>query len=106
MANQYSTNGFSLAPTAHINSHLFTFVEAPMRLASEDKPKEFITASKFQAQNAKYLNPHIGLAPLKSNPGKPRKIIIAEKDVPSNFSHLDQYAFTSQREASSLLRWS
>ncbi len=46
------------------------------------------------SENAKYLDPHFGLAPLKSNPGKPSKMIIAEEDVPSNFTHLGQYAFT------------
>ncbi len=52
-------------------------------------------AIKLLVQNAKYLNPHFGLAPLKSNPGKPSKIIIAEEDVPSNFTHLGKYASTS-----------
>jgi len=34
-------------------------------------------------QNAKYLDHYFGLAPLKRNPGKTTKIIIAEEDVPS-----------------------
>ncbi len=70
-------------------------MEAAICLTSEDKPKEFITAIKVLVQNAKYLDPHFGLAPLKSNPSKLSKIIMAEEDVPSNFTHLGQYAFTS-----------
>ncbi len=67
--------GFSLTPTAHIYSHPLTFVEATICLMLEDKPKEFITAIKLLVQNAKYPNPHFGLAVLKSNSGKPSKII-------------------------------
>jgi hypothetical protein len=93
-ANQHTTKGFSLTPTAHVYSHPLTFVEAAICLMSEDKPKELIMAIKLLVQNAKYLDPHFGLTPLKSNTGKPSKIIIAEEDVPSNFTHLGQYAFT------------
>jgi hypothetical protein len=64
-------------------------------LTLEEMPKEFIMAIKLLVQNLKYLDPHIDLIPLKSNPGKPSKIIFAEEDVPSNFTHLGQYAFTS-----------
>ncbi len=94
-ANQYTTIGFSLTPTAHVYSHPLIFVEGAICLMSEDKPKEFIMAIKLLVQHAKHLDPHFGLAPLKSNPDKPSKIIMAEEDVPSNFTHLGQYAFTS-----------
>jgi hypothetical protein len=42
-----------------------------------------------------HLDPNFGLIPLKNLPGKQSKIIVSEDDVPSNFTHLGQYAFTS-----------
>ncbi len=52
-------------------------------------------AIKLLLKNVKYLDPHFGLAPLKTIPGKQSKIIFSEDDIPSNFTHLGQYAFTS-----------
>ena len=52
-------------------------------------------AIKLILKNAKYLDPNFGLAPLKNLPGGQKKIIMAEDDVPTNFTHLGQYAFTS-----------
>ncbi len=95
MANQYTTKWFSLTPTAQDYSHRLTFMEAAICSMLEDKPKEFIMAIRLVVQNAKYIESHFGLAPLKSNPSKPSKIIMAEADVPYNFTHIGQYAFTS-----------
>ncbi len=60
MSNQYTTKGFSLTPTAHPYSHPLTYVEAPICLMSEDKPKEFINAIKLLLQNAKFLDLNFG----------------------------------------------
>jgi hypothetical protein len=79
---------FSLTPTTHVYSHPLTFMEATICLMLEDKLKDFTVAAKLLVQNAKYLDSHFGLTPLKSNPDKSSKIIIAEEDVPSNFTHL------------------
>jgi hypothetical protein len=93
--NRYTTNSFAIPSTAHVHTHPLTFVEAAICLTSEDKPKEFIVAIKLLLKNAKFLDPNFGLAPLKNLPGKQTKIIVAEDDVPTNFTHLGQYAFTS-----------
>jgi hypothetical protein len=94
MSNQYFTKGFSLTPTAHPYSHPLTYVEAAI-LTLEDKPKEFINAIKLVLLNANFLDPNFGLAPLKNTTGKPVRIITIDDNVPSNFTHLGQYAFTS-----------
>jgi hypothetical protein len=70
-------------------------VEAVICLTSDNKPKECILAIKSLLQNAKFLDQNFGLAPLKNLPNKQTKIIIAEDDIPSNFTHMGQYAFTS-----------
>jgi hypothetical protein len=93
--NRYTSKGFSLTPTDHPYSHPPTYVEATICLTSEDKPKEFINAIKLVLQNAKFLDPNFGLAPLKNTTGKPIRIITTKDDVPSNFTHLGQYTFTS-----------
>lgn len=93
--NRYTTNSFKIPSTAHVHTHPLTFVEAAICLTSEDKPKEFIVAIKLLLKNAKFLDPTFGLAPLKNLPGKQTKLILAEEDVPTNFTHLGQYAFTS-----------
>ncbi len=64
--NQYTTKGFNIPPTAHIHSHPLTYVEAAICLTSDDKPKEFIMLIKLLLTNAKYLDQHFGLIPLKS----------------------------------------
>ncbi len=94
-SNRYTTKGFSLTPTAHPYSHPLTYVEATICLTLEDKPKEFINAIKLLLQNAKFLDPNFGLAPLKNTTSKPVRIIMIEDNVPSIFTHLGQYAFTS-----------
>ncbi len=94
-SNRYTTKGFAIPPTAHVHAHSLAFLEAAIGLTSEDKPKEFIMAIKLLLKNAKYLDPHFGLAPLKTIPRKQSKIIFSEDDIPSNFTHLGQYAFTS-----------
>jgi len=93
--NRYTTKPFMIPSTAHVHIHPLTFVEAAISLTSEDKPKEFIVAIKLLLKNAKFLDPTFGLAPLKNLPGKQTKIIVAEDDVPTNFTQLGQYAFTS-----------
>ena len=52
-------------------------------------------AIKLLLRNAKYLDPCFGLAPLRNISGKQDKIIRKEDDIPTNFTHLGQYAFTS-----------
>jgi hypothetical protein len=94
-SNRYTTKGFAIPPTAHVHAHPLTFLEAAICLTLEDKPKEFIMAIKLLLKNAKYLDPQFGLPPLKSIPRKQSKIIFSEDDIPSNFTHLGQYAFTS-----------
>jgi hypothetical protein len=66
-------------------------VEAAICLTSDDMPKEFILAIKLLLQNSKILDQNFGLAPLKNLPGKQTKIIIAEEDIPSNFTHPIMY---------------
>jgi hypothetical protein len=62
----------------------------------EDKPKEFITAIKLLLTNGQILDPMFALAPLKHNEATTKpKLITAIDDVPINFTHLGQYAFTS-----------
>jgi hypothetical protein len=92
--NRYTTKGFTIPPTAHAHTYPLTYVEAAICLMSDDKPKEFIVAIKLILKNAKYLDPNFGLAPLKNLPGGQKKISMAEDDVPTNFTHLGQYAFT------------
>jgi hypothetical protein len=70
-------------------------MEAAICLTLEDKPKEFIHAIKLPLQNAKFLDPSFGLTPLKNTTSKPVRIIMIEDNVPSNFTHLGQYASTS-----------
>ena len=42
---------------------------------------------------------HTSVSPLwKTIPGKQSKIIFSEDDIPSNFTHLGQYAFTSRNK--------
>jgi hypothetical protein len=55
-------------------------------------------AMNFLLQNAKYLDHNFGLAPRKNLLGKQTKIIVAEDNIPSNFTHLGQYAFTSRNQ--------
>ncbi len=62
-------------------------MEAAICLTSDNKPKEFILAIKLLLQNAKILDQNFGLTPLKNLLGKQTKIIIAEEDIPSNFTH-------------------
>jgi hypothetical protein len=92
---RYTTKGFAIPSTTHVHSHPITYVEAAICLTSDNKPKEFIMAIKLLLQNMKYLDPRFSLVPLKNLPGKQSKIIMSEDDVPSNFTHLSQYAFTS-----------
>ena len=42
--NRYTTKGFTIPPTAHAHTHPLTYIEATIRLTSDDKPKEFIVA--------------------------------------------------------------
>jgi hypothetical protein len=93
--NRYTTKGFTIPLTAHIHTHPMTYVEAAICLTLDDKPKEFIMSIKLLLTNARYLNQHLDLVPLKSLPGNQTKIIVAEDNIPSNFTHLGQYAFTS-----------
>ncbi len=62
---------------------------------SDDKPEEFIMSIKLLLTNTRYHDQHFGLVPLKSLPGNQTKIIVAEDNILSNFTHLGQYAFTS-----------
>jgi hypothetical protein len=57
---------------------------------------KFITSIKLLLKNGKFLDHNFALAPLKHNTAitKP-KLILSEDDVPTNFTHLGQYAFTS-----------
>ncbi len=72
-ANQYTMkrvqpnpNRSRLFPPAHLCG-------SAICLTLEDKPKEFIMAVKLLMQNAKSLDPHFGLAPLKSYLSKPSR---------------------------------
>jgi hypothetical protein len=73
-------------------------VEGAICLTSEDRPKEYIMAIKLILTNGKNLNSSFGLAPLKTLPGKQSKKFISEDDMPSNFTHLGQYTFTSGKQ--------
>jgi hypothetical protein len=62
----------------------------------EDKPKEFIAAIKLLLTNGQILDPKFALAPLKHDEATTKlKLVIFIDDVPVNFTHLGQYAFTS-----------
>jgi hypothetical protein len=95
-SNRYTTSSFSVAKIAHKYTHPRTFVEASITLTKDNKPKEFITSIKLLLTNGQILDPTFALAPLKHNKVtmKP-KLITAIDDVPVNFTHLGQYAFTS-----------
>ncbi len=95
VSNRYTTKGFAIPSTTHVHSHPITYVEAAICLTSGNRPKEFIMAIKLLLRNATCLDPHFGLVPLKNLPGKQSKIIMSEDNVPSNFTHLGQNAFTS-----------
>ncbi len=93
--NRYTTKGFTIPPTVHAHTHPLTYIEAAICLTLEDKPKEFIVAIKLILKNGKYLDHNFGLVPLKNLLGKQTKVIVAKDNVPTNFTHLGQYAFTS-----------
>jgi hypothetical protein len=95
-SNRYTTSSFSVAKIAHKYIHPRTFVEAAITLIKEDKPKELITAIKLLLTNGQILDPNFALAPLKHNDATTKpKLITTIDDVPVNFTHLGQYAFTS-----------
>ena len=94
-SNRYTTKSFSITKTVHKYDHPRTYVEAAITLTKEDKPKEFIAAIKSLLANGKILDPHFALAPLKRDTTtKMPKLITTEDDVPVNFTHLGQYAYT------------
>jgi hypothetical protein len=65
-------------------------------LTKEDKPKELIAAIKLILTNGQILDPKFALAPLMHDRATTKpKLITAVDDVPVNFTHLGQYAFTS-----------
>ncbi len=95
-SNQYTTKSFSVTKTAYKHTHPHTFVEAAITLTKEDKPKEFIVAIKLLLSNGQILDPNFALALLKHDAAtKKPKLITAVDDVPVNFTHLGQYAYTS-----------
>ena len=95
-SNRYTTSSFSVAKIAHKYTHPRTFVEAAITLIKEDKPKELIAAIKLLLTNGQILDPNFALAPLKHNDATTKpKLITTIDDVPVNFTHLGQYAFTS-----------
>ena len=95
-SNRYTTKSFSVAKTAHKHSHPRTYVEASITLTKEDKPKEFIASIKLLLSNGQILDPNFLLAPLKHDEAtKKPKLITVVDDVPVNFTHLGQYAYTS-----------
>jgi hypothetical protein len=95
-SNRYTTSSFSVAKIAHKYIHPRTFVEAAITLIKEDKPKELIAAIKLLLTNGQILDPNFALAPLKHNEASTQtKLITSIDDVPVNFTHLGQYAFTS-----------
>ena len=95
-SNRYTTSSFSVAKIAHKCTHPRTFVEASITLMKEDKPKEFIAAIKLLLTNGQILDPMFPLAPLKHNEATAKpKLVTAIDEVPVNFTHLGQYAFTS-----------
>ena len=94
--NRYTTKSFSIAKIAYKYSHPHTFVEASITLTKDDRPREFIAAIKLLITNGQILDPMFALAPLKRDDlAKNPKLITAVDDVPVNFTHLGQYAFTS-----------
>ena len=97
MSNRYTTKSFSVAKIAHNYTHPRTFVEAAITLTSDEKPKEFIAAIKLLLTNGQILDPNFGLTPLKMQGGvtTKTKLITTADDVPVNFTHLGQYAFTT-----------
>jgi len=96
-SNRYTTSSFSVAKIAHKYTHPRTFVEVSITLMKEDKPKEFITAIKLLLTNRQILDHKFALAPLKHNKAMTKpKLITAIDDIPVNFMHLGQYAFTSR----------
>jgi hypothetical protein len=96
VTTRYTTKNFSITQPAHTYVNPRTFVEAAITLTKDDKPKEFIVAIKLLLTNGKILDSHFALAPLKPDtPTKKTKLISTEDDVPINFTHLGQYAFTS-----------
>ena len=70
-------------------------MEAAITLTKDDKPKEFIAAIKLLLTNGTILDSHFALAPLKPDTSTKTKLLITEDDVPNNFTHLGQYAYTS-----------
>jgi hypothetical protein len=95
-SNRYTTSSFSVAKIAHKYTHPRTFVEAAITLIKEDKPKELIAAIKLLLTNGQILDPNFALAHLKHNEATTKpKLITTIDDVPVNFTHLGQYAFTS-----------
>ncbi len=64
-------------------------------MIKEDKPKELIAVIKLLLTNGQILDPNFALAPLKHNKATTKpKLITTIDDVPINFTHLGQYAFT------------
>ena len=96
-SNRYTTKSFSVAKIAHKYTHPRTFVEASVTLISEERPKEFIAAIKLLLTNGQILDSNFALTPLKMHEGAKakQKLITSIDDVPVNFTHLGQYAFTS-----------
>jgi len=96
-SNRYTTKSFSVAKIAHKYTHPRTFVEASVTLISEERPKEFIAAIKLLLTNGQILDSNFALTPLKMHEGAKakQKLITLIDDVPINFTHLGQYAFTS-----------
>jgi hypothetical protein len=93
---RYTTNPFSLTPKIHAYAFAQTFLKAAITLKSEDKPKEFIAAIKLLLTNGKFQDTNFALAPLKHNTKTTKpKLILMEVNIPLNFTHLGQYAFTS-----------
>ena len=94
--NRYTTKSFSIAKIAYKYTHPHTFVEASITLTKDDRPREFIAAIKLLITNGQILDPKFALAPLKrDDSAKNPKLITTVDDVPVNFTHLGQYAFTS-----------
>jgi hypothetical protein len=93
--NRYTTKSFSITQPEHTYANPRTFVEAAITLTKDDKPKEFIAAIKLLLTNGKILDSHFALAPLKPDTSTKTKLLTTEDDVPNNFTHLGQYAYTS-----------
>ena len=95
-SNRYTTSSFSVAKIAHKYTHPRTFVEVAITLIKEDKPKELIAAIKLLLTNGQILEPNFALASLKHNEATTKpKLITTIDDIPVNFTHLGQHAFTS-----------